>query len=596
MKTAKAMLALALLTLWGGVSYAQTSVEQTTFTAVSATNIGGDTNLSYTTAQGGASTAPAIYNDEIRLYQKSGKNEYGGTITIKAADGYKLNSVTIGSSMATTIAYTLDDETTLSESSALAAKGKYTKDGIEAQSITFYCLGSGSKARIYVNYLGVTYTSDGTTPPTPTLEDAELSFPETSYTATLGEAFTAPTLTNPHSLTVTYASSNEAVATVDASTGEVIIVGAGTTTITASSEATDTYKEGSANYTLTVVDPSAHAGTLADPFTVADLLNSTVTSGSDKWIHGYIVGCGSTINDANIGKTDVNTSLFLAASADETSSANIVPVQLPKDMRDALALTEHADYLGKEIWVRGDVAEYFKKNGVKNADQFTFTGIYTLYDKYDISVIKSEVEQFDKIALTRTLTADGGWYTLCLPFDVEIENSPLAGATVMGFSKAENNVFYFETVTTMEAQKPYIVKPTTTVDTPVFEGTNTITSTSAKSVGVTGCKFVGVYKPKTLATDGSNLFLGEDGVTLTQPTTEGTKMYGYRGYFDVDLSTSAKPTLVLGGESTAIDGIRIDGQTVGGRVYTLGGQLVGTSLEALPKGIYVQGGKKIVVK
>ena len=30
------------------------------------------------------------------------------------------------------------------------------------------------------------------------------------------------------------------------------------------------------------------------------------------------------------------------------------------------------------------------------------------------------------------------------------------------------------------------------------------------------------------------------------------------------------------------------------RIYTLGGQYVGTQLSSLPKGIYVMGGKKIV--
>ncbi|MDO4929535.1 MAG: Ig-like domain-containing protein [Bacteroidales bacterium] len=83
-----------------------------------------------------------------------------------------------------------------------------------------------------------------------------LSFSATTATVNNGDTFTAPELTNPNSMTVTYSSSNEAVATVDASTGEVTIVGIGTTVITASSEATDDYLAGEASYTLTVVDPN----------------------------------------------------------------------------------------------------------------------------------------------------------------------------------------------------------------------------------------------------------------------------------------------------------------------------------------------------
>jgi len=64
-----------------------------------------------------------------------------------------------------------------------------------------------------------------------------LSFSATTATATLGEPFTAPTLNNPNSYWVngiTYSSSNPEVATVDDRTGAVKLVGAGTTTITAS--------------------------------------------------------------------------------------------------------------------------------------------------------------------------------------------------------------------------------------------------------------------------------------------------------------------------------------------------------------------------
>ena len=85
-----------------------------------------------------------------------------------------------------------------------------------------------------------------------TLLDAELEFSEATATVTLGDVFTAPTLSNPNNLTVTYSSSNDAIATVDPQTGEVTPVGVGTATITASSEATDLFRAGTASYELTV--------------------------------------------------------------------------------------------------------------------------------------------------------------------------------------------------------------------------------------------------------------------------------------------------------------------------------------------------------
>ena len=80
-----------------------------------------------------------------------------------------------------------------------------------------------------------------------------LSFPEKSYTVEMGDAFSEPTLQGlPTGVTAKYSSSNADVATVDESTGKVQIVGVGTTTIKAVSEAKDVYEAAEASYELTV--------------------------------------------------------------------------------------------------------------------------------------------------------------------------------------------------------------------------------------------------------------------------------------------------------------------------------------------------------
>ena len=68
---------------------------------------------------------------------------------------------------------------------------------------------------------------------------------------TTDAAFTN-TLTNGNSLAVSYSSSATGVATVNSSTGEVTIKGAGETTITASFAGDEDYEAGNASYTLTV--------------------------------------------------------------------------------------------------------------------------------------------------------------------------------------------------------------------------------------------------------------------------------------------------------------------------------------------------------
>jgi len=99
-----------------------------------------------------------------------------------------------------------------------------------------------------------------------------ISYATTSVEKTTAdEAFTNE-LTKTGDGTVSYASDNTAVATVDASTGEVTIVGAGTATITATVADSDTYTYATktASYTLTVTQA---ATTLADVF-----LNGSVTT------------------------------------------------------------------------------------------------------------------------------------------------------------------------------------------------------------------------------------------------------------------------------------------------------------------------------
>ena len=83
----------------------------------------------------------------------------------------------------------------------------------------------------------------------------KITFASTSVTAKVGEGFTPPTVTtDPKDLEFVYTSSDENVAKVDASTGEVTIVGSGTTRITATFNATRNYHYASSYYDLTVED------------------------------------------------------------------------------------------------------------------------------------------------------------------------------------------------------------------------------------------------------------------------------------------------------------------------------------------------------
>jgi M6 family metalloprotease-like protein len=92
-------------------------------------------------------------------------------------------------------------------------------------------------------------------------QDVTMSFDPDAVTMTEGDTFEQPTLTtSPAGLAVSYESSNESVATVDAQTGAVTIAGTGTTVVTATFAGDDNYKAGTASYTLTVKKKAAPAG------------------------------------------------------------------------------------------------------------------------------------------------------------------------------------------------------------------------------------------------------------------------------------------------------------------------------------------------
>ena len=115
-------------------------------------------------------------------------------------------------------------------------------------------------------------------------KSAGLKFSETSVSVVLGDVFTAPTLTKETSADPVYSSSDKDVATVDAATGDVTIVGVGTTTITATTEENDEYSAGSASYTLTVTAPALTEVTL-------------------PYYESFKDGIGSfTINDVNLSE------------------------------------------------------------------------------------------------------------------------------------------------------------------------------------------------------------------------------------------------------------------------------------------------------
>ena len=139
-----------------------------------------------------------------------------------------------------------------------APEGAKVRYGETEGEYTLYTSPKYTNAGTYTVYYQVTKTNYTTVTGSATVTiakaDAKVEFAQKELTAKIGKDFTTPQLTlDPANLTVTYTSSDEEVATVDAETGEVELVSPGEVTITATFAGNDNYNSASDAYVLTVL-------------------------------------------------------------------------------------------------------------------------------------------------------------------------------------------------------------------------------------------------------------------------------------------------------------------------------------------------------
>ena len=194
---------------------------------------------------------------------KAGEKTAECTVTVKAAEQetqadslkYEVTAVNkkVGDEAFTNPLTFVGDKADLSFSSSNEAVA--TVDG-KTGEVTI--VGAGTAVITVTAADGIKYTYETKTASytlTVTKTAAAISFTSTEISKTIGDAaFKNETLTIEGDGTVTFESNNENVATIDATSGEVTIVGAGEATITATVTDSDTYTYATktATYTLTV--------------------------------------------------------------------------------------------------------------------------------------------------------------------------------------------------------------------------------------------------------------------------------------------------------------------------------------------------------
>ena len=261
------------------------------------------------------------------------------------------------------------------------------------------------------------------------------------------------------------------------------------------------------------------------------------------------------------------------------------------------------------------------------------------------TTISTKDGYFANVTLTdRTLYKDGNWNTLCLPFDVVLDDSPLKGATARPLSEASIagttlTLTFGDAVTALVAGTPYLIKWTKPdgydghesnfdISAPVFESViisktmNDVTSSDGKVT------FKGTYAPVSITEetgDNTKLFLGAAN-TLYWPNS--TMSIGcQRAYFQLNNGLTAGEAAAVRSFVLNFGGGEDHGQPTGiveaeanrffstlclqrnSSLFTLHSSLPGwytldgrkivngqSSNRKLPKGVYIHNGRKVVMK
>lgn len=460
----------------------------------------------------------------------------------------------------------------------------------------------------------------------PRTTDADFKFAAESYNADLAEATdgivtfnAANVLQNPNNLKVTYTiSPKDEDVEIDASTGYIVISKRGIYTITATAAANDTYKETTATCTLKVINSAVEEVSIEF---VAGVDNGTGKDSdhaqNEDEMHKSFVKI--TSDNAWFDSTQKDNYRFYAGT--HTISTKIGKITKIEFVKGDKPIT-NLKYNGKDgafttdtkydlCWVGSAKDVVFTNTDQARATKIIVTVEVPKAKNYTLDETKKDnvIETYENanVTLQRTLSKDY-WNTFCVPFALDAEQVTQyfgEGTQLRTYEgNCNNNIVYFATVDNIEAGKPYIMKPGNAVVTnPTFEGVSMVATGldengNPQAVGdASTVQMKGIYNQILLKTDKTELFLGDNDL-FYYPINDidARTIGGLRAYFIVPQDTDIKKLRAnLDGTPTSL-GTIFNTEESNAPVYNLQGQCVGNSLRALKSGIYIQNGKKVVVK
>ena len=432
-----------------------------------------------------------------------------------------------------------------------------------------------------------------------------LSFPEKSYTVEMGDAFTAPKLEGlPKGVTPAYTSSKEEVATVDAATGEVKIVGVGTTTITVTSPETGIYEGTTTSYELNV---KAGIYKVVFDFTTNNW-NLPTSSKKVKASYtneaGYTITFGKSDNGHRFNKSDKAEPIpfLIFGKKDATLSLPAFPFAVSKikifGNANASGRVQQNIFVGEEA-VSTETTSAKEDHVYEIADAYQAAGnIYTIKvtNVNNTRISKIVVYAKDEIlAGSINIATEEGYGTFYTDKNYVLPQ----GLTAFGYTSIDGN----NTLTltkSVEYVAGDIVPANTAVVVKGAKGSyNYYNTEEAATKTIEKNLLKGVTTDTRIeAASGVKRYIltrADDGILAFYRTNTGNiNVKANRAYLEVP-TAMAVASFSLEGTATGINNVVTTAAKQG--IYTISGvRLNATTTKELPAGIYIVDGKKVIVK
>ena len=426
-----------------------------------------------------------------------------------------------------------------------------------------------------------------------------LSFPQTSYTVEMSDVFSTPKLEGlPEGVTPAYTSSNKEVATVDAATGEVKIVGVGTTTITITSPETGIYEGATASYELNV---KAAIYKVEFDFTTNNWgLPTGYNNGEASYTNeaGYTITFGISSSGHKIMGSDSDCNLIFGKE-DATLSLPAFPFAVSKikvfGKKGASGKVTQNIFVGNEA-VSTETTNATEDHIYEIAEAFQAVGnIYTLKvtNANNTQITKIVVYAKDEtIAGAINIATEEGFGTFYTDKNYVLPQ----GLTAFGYTSIDGNTL----TKSVEYVAGDIVPANTAVVVKGAKGSyNYYNTEEAATKTIERNLLKGVTTDTRFeATSGVKRYIltrADDGILAFYRTNTGNiNVKANRAYLEVP-TAMAVASFSLEGSATGINNVVTIAAKQG--IYTISGvRLNATTTKGLPAGIYIVDGKKVIVK